>query len=94
MRRILPLSIIFLSLAARAQPNQPDTLLFGALDSVTVTATRLESRELDAPLSLTVISAEQIQAGQQQLALNESLSRVLGLLALNADNFEIGRAHV
>ncbi|MCB0564737.1 MAG: TonB-dependent receptor [Phaeodactylibacter sp.] len=87
MRRILPLSIIFLSLAARAQPNQPDTLLFGALDSVTVTATRLESRELDAPLSLTVISAEQIQAGQQQLALNESLSRVPGLLALNADNF-------
>ena len=87
MRSILPFFTFFLSLAASAQSYQLDTLLFRALDSVTVTATRLESRELDAPLSLTVISKEQIQAGQQQLALNESLAGVPGLLALNADNF-------
>ncbi|MCB0549310.1 MAG: TonB-dependent receptor [Phaeodactylibacter sp.] len=75
------------ALCSHAQQPRADTLLSGTLDSVTVTATRLESRELDAPLSLTVVSQDGIQTAQQQLALNEALASVPGLLALNADNF-------
>lgn len=83
MRRILLPFACLSGLYAHAQ----DTLLYGALDSIVVTATRLESRELKAPLSLTLIVRDRIQEGQQQLALNEALAGVPGLLALNADNF-------
>jgi len=83
MRPIFLAPALFLSLAAGGQ----DTLLYGALDSIIVTATRLDSRELDAPLSLTLIGKEQMQEAQQQLSLNEALAGVPGLLVLNADNF-------
>ena len=81
MRSILPFFFLFPSLCA--QSYQLDTF-FRALDSVTVTATRLESRNW-MPRCLTVISKEQIQAGQQQLALNESLPG--SPTNFNADNF-------
>ncbi|MCB0597266.1 MAG: TonB-dependent receptor [Lewinellaceae bacterium] len=87
MRPIIFFIILFLPLTVESQSPLSDTLLLSSLDSITVTATRLESRELDAPLSLTVVSQNLIQSAQQQLSLNESLANVPGLLALNADNF-------
>ncbi|MCB9287464.1 MAG: TonB-dependent receptor [Lewinellaceae bacterium] len=87
MRLNLLFLFCFPCLALYAQRPSSDTLLAGRLDSVTVTATRLENKALDAPLSLTVIPKSRIQEAQQQLSLTESLVNVPGVLALNADNF-------
>ncbi len=86
--RFIPFFLFFVFARLAAGQQLPtDTLLTGNLDSVTVTATRLENEELDVPFSLTVITRPRIQAAQQQLSLNEALAGVPGLLALNADNF-------
>lgn len=79
--------VSILSFPANSQSPPTDTLLPVLLDSVTVTSTRLKNEELDAPMSLTVVSREFIQPAQQQLSINEALANVPGLLALNADNF-------
>ena len=81
------LPFYFLSLVMTLRAQQPDTLLATFLDSVTVTATRLEGREGEQPFSLSLLSREQIQAGQQQLSLDEALAGVPGLFTMGADNF-------
>ncbi len=53
---------------------------------MTVTALRLESRGA-VPFSVTIIGREQIQEGQQQLALDEALAGVPGLFMMGSDNF-------
>ncbi|MCB9267789.1 MAG: TonB-dependent receptor [Lewinellaceae bacterium] len=87
MRPILLFFVSALPFSAFGQSPPSDTLLPVFLDSVTVTSTRLENEELDAPLSIAVVSRERIQEAQQQLSINEALANVPGLLALNADNF-------
>ena len=79
--------MLFLLCKFSLQAQQADTLLFDILDSVIVTASRLESREGGQPFSLSVLSREQIQEGQQQLTLDEALAGVPGLFMMGADNF-------
>jgi iron complex outermembrane receptor protein len=57
------------------------------LDSVTVTALRLDSRVGNAPFSVSVVGREQLQEAQQQLALDEALAGVPGLFMMGSDNF-------
>jgi iron complex outermembrane receptor protein len=57
------------------------------LDPVVVTATRDEQRAFDLPVAIDVIDATQIQQGQLQVNLSESLARVPGIVAQNRGNY-------
>jgi len=70
-----------------AQQNESDTLKINDLQPVTVTAYRLETSDLAAPISMSVISKSQLQNGTQAMALDESLLSVPGLLVQNGSNF-------
>lgn len=64
-----------------------DTTLKKQLDPVTVSASRLVSKDIETPSSVTSISRSAIQSGQPQLAADEALRYVPGLFALNGYNF-------
>ena len=51
------------------------------LSPVVVTATRIEEKSFDLPVSIDVIDAEKIQEGQLQVNISESLARVPGVVA-------------
>jgi len=53
---------------------------------VVVTATRVEQNSFDLPVSIDIVSMEDIQTGQLQMALSESLIRVPGVTATNRNN--------
>lgn len=57
------------------------------LDEIVVSATRLDSSIRDVARSVSVVSKEEIQNGQQLLGLDESLVRVPGLYMQNRFNF-------
>jgi iron complex outermembrane recepter protein len=57
------------------------------LDPVVVTATRTEERAFDLPVAIDSIDAAQIQQGQLQVNLSESLARVPGIVAQSRWNF-------
>ena len=84
--RVLPCLGVLLTLPSSpliAQTNH-------ALDTVTVTGTRLERDLADLPGAATVVDAQQTQQGQPGLQLDESLARVPGLYLQNRYNFAQG----
>jgi len=50
---------------------------------VVVTATRVEQNSFDLPVAIDVVNKEDIQDGQLQMTLSESLIRVPGITAQN-----------
>ncbi len=60
-----------------AQPN----------DRISVTTTRMERDVLDTPLAVTSVAEDALQAGRQQLQLEEGLNRVPGVFLQNRYNF-------
>ena len=71
-----------LSLSAQEKPSADEILLA----PVVITATRTEQNSFDLPVSIDVVSQEDIQAGQLQMTLSESLIRVPGITATNRNN--------
>ena len=59
----------------------------GELEEIIVTATRIEKPLTTVPAAITVVNQDAIQLGRQQLALDESLSRVPGIFMQNRYNF-------
>ena len=57
------------------------------LDEIIVTATRQEQSLADVSSAVSVVEKDAIQAGRQQLGLDESLSRVPGIFFQNRYNF-------
>lgn len=57
------------------------------IDPVVVTATRIEERAFDLPLSIDSVDSAQIQQDQLQINLSESLVRVPGLSVQNRWNY-------
>lgn len=53
---------------------------------VVVTATRVEQNSFDLPVAIDVVDMEDIQAGQLQMQLSESLIRLPGITAQNRNN--------
>ena len=53
---------------------------------VVVTATRIEENSFDLPVAIDVVDQEDIQSGQLQMTLSESLIRVPGVTAQNRTN--------
>src|SRR5690606_16739820 len=72
------------NLPAHAQIPRPQ---LPPLEEIVVTATRLETTLDQVPAAVSVVSKDDIQLGRQQLALDESLSRVPGLFMQNRYNF-------
>ena len=56
------------------------------LAPVVVTATRVEQNSFDLPVAIDVVDMEDIQTGQLQMQLSESLIRVPGITAQNRNN--------
>ena len=59
----------------------------GPIEEVVVRSTRLERRELLAPLAVSVVSGQDIQLARQQLGIDEALNRVPGVFFQNRYNF-------
>lgn len=53
---------------------------------IVVTGTRTEQNSFDLPIAIDVVDMEDIQAGQLQMQLSESLIRVPGITAQNRNN--------
>jgi iron complex outermembrane recepter protein len=53
---------------------------------IVVTGTRMEQNSFDLPIAIDVVDQEDIQAGQLQMTLSESLIRVPGITAQNRNN--------
>lgn len=58
-----------------------------SLDSVVITATRIEQSSFDVPVSIDVIDKERIRDGQYQVNASESLVRIPGIVAPNQSRF-------
>lgn len=58
-----------------------------ALQPVFITGTSPENKRFSTAASLDIIDAEEIQGGQLQINLSESLGRVPGLVAANRNNY-------
>ncbi|HQM88100.1 MAG TPA: TonB-dependent receptor plug domain-containing protein, partial [Methylotenera sp.] len=56
------------------------------LAPVVVTATKNEQNSFDLPVAIDVVDKEDIQTGQLQMLLSESLIRVPGITAQNRNN--------
>ncbi len=68
-------------------PGSADTLLRDSLAPVTVTAARLPAFTLRLPYAVGILDRNQIQWGQMQLSLHESLVTLPGVHVLNPTNF-------
>ncbi|HEU4616554.1 MAG TPA: TonB-dependent receptor [Gammaproteobacteria bacterium] len=93
-RKVLPILVSALSTAAGAQqPAARDSSSAGAaadttpLDEIIVTATRLQTPLSHVPEAISIVTQNDIQLGRQQLALDESLSRVPGVFMMDRYNF-------
>jgi iron complex outermembrane receptor protein len=66
--------------SAQTPPSSP-------LEEIIVTATRMEKSLDRVPAAISVVGEDEIQLARQQLALDESLSRVPGVFMQNRYNF-------
>src|SRR5437667_7407595 len=78
----LQTAILFASMAFSAGAQVPQRL-----DPIVVTATRSETRAFDLPVAIDSVEAAQIQQGQLELNLSESLARVPGIVVQNRWNY-------
>ncbi|WP_047552580.1 TonB-dependent receptor family protein [Methylotenera sp. G11] len=78
------LSTLSASYQAFAEESAPIAKIITA--PVVVTATRVEQNSFDLPVAIDVVKKEDIQDGQLQMTLSESLIRVPGVTAQNRTN--------
>ena len=72
-------------LAVAQSPNQGSKPL--EMEEITVRATRVEKPLLKVPAAVSVVDKDDIQTGQQQIGLDESLTKIPGLFMQNRFNF-------
>lgn len=84
--KLLPLAVLAtLATSYSATAEETDTKNI-VTAPVVVTATRVEQNSFDLPVAIDVVDMEDIQAGQLQMTLSESLIRVPGITAQNRYN--------
>jgi iron complex outermembrane receptor protein len=82
------LFITFLTLNSAAIFAQTDTTIISkALEPVTISSSRFLAKDIQTPLSITVIDQSRLQVGQSKLSLFESLGAIPGVFAMNSENF-------
>jgi iron complex outermembrane recepter protein len=57
------------------------------LQPVTVSSSRFTAKDIQTPMSITVIDQSRIQIGQSKMSIFESLGAVPGVFAMNSENF-------
>jgi iron complex outermembrane recepter protein len=57
------------------------------LQPVTVSSSRFTAKDIQIPLSITVIDLSRLQVGQSKISLFESLGAISGVFAMNSENF-------
>ena len=57
------------------------------LEPVTVSSSRFITKDIQTPLSITVIDQSRLQIGQSKISLFESLGAIPGVFAMNSENF-------
>lgn len=57
------------------------------LDSIVVTATRVEQSSFDLPVAIDSLNQAQLQDGQLQVNLSEAMARIPGIVAQNRQNY-------
>jgi len=77
------LTLAVLSTFGIAQQAQAETTEKIVTAPVVVTATRVEQNSFDLPVAIDVVESKDIQNGQLQMTLSESLIRVPGITAQN-----------
>jgi iron complex outermembrane receptor protein len=85
MYRIIFLSFFLFSFKIFAQTDT--TLQSKELQSVTISSSRFVTKDIQTPLSITVIDQSRLQIGQSKISLFESLGAVSGVFAMNSENF-------
>ena len=57
------------------------------VDSIVVTATRVEQSAFDLPVAIDSLNQGQLQDGQLQVNLSEAMARIPGIVAQNRQNY-------
>ena len=63
------------------------TLRTKELQAVTISSSRFIAKDVQTPLSITVIDQSRLQIGQSKISIFESLGAVSGIFAMNSENF-------
>jgi iron complex outermembrane receptor protein len=74
-------NVLSVSVAHAAEPAA------APVQTIVVTATRVEQSSFDLPVSIDVVTGEQMQDGQFMVNASESLARVPGIVAPNTNRF-------
>ncbi len=85
--RILPVKLSALTLAFICALPAVCAAQDSGLPPITITATRVEKPVDEIPAAVSVVGQDDIQLGNEQLGLDESLGGVPGLFMLNRYNF-------
>ena len=81
--KLLPLAVISACSYSQIGFAEQDEKNAIYLSPVVVTGTRIEQNSFDLPIAIDVVDQEDIQAGQLQMTLSESLIRIPGITAQN-----------
>jgi iron complex outermembrane receptor protein len=86
MHKIFTLILLFLSSVSTFA--QKDTLLIDKeLQPITISSSRFITKDIQTPLSITVIDQSRLQIGQSKLSIFDALATVPGVFAMNSENF-------
>jgi iron complex outermembrane recepter protein len=79
---------LFLTLNSAIILAQTDTTITSKeLEPVTISSSRFTAKDIQTPLSITVIDQSRLQVGQSKVSLFESLGAISGVFAMNSENF-------
>jgi iron complex outermembrane recepter protein len=85
MQKIFTFLLTLNSVIVFAQTDT--TITSKELAPVTISSSRFITKDLQTPLSITVIDQSRLQVGQSKISLFESLGAISGVFAMNSENF-------
>ena len=84
---MLKIIISLISFPAIIFAQNDSTLRTKELQAVTISSSRFTAKDIQTPLSITVIDQSRLQIGQSKISIFESLGAVPGVFAMNSENF-------
>ncbi len=81
--KLLPLAILATCSYSQPSFSAEKSTDITTMSPIVVTGTRIEQNSFDLPIAIDVVDQEDIQAGQLQMTLSESLIRIPGITAQN-----------
>ena len=85
MYKLFTILLTLNSVIAYAQTDT--TAISKELEPVTISSSRFITKDIQTPLSITVIDQSRLQIGQSKISLFESLVAIPGVFAMNSENF-------